>query len=397
MAQPHLYYYFTKEDPDYQVKGSRDPLALQVLWQQQGKKLIPYLSTVSSNVHDFQILCLAHYFYEREPDTQFVNFFLRFEQLMAYARYQSNFSKGGFNGVEAVRKRLAASNRISVSNTSEDYILSNQRVYGIWGKYSRPFRDIKFVQQPEFKEVFSEKISQIKENREIYKIIQKVLQPRKSYFTEEDLLICQQLFIITKKERSFYSKTILEISQPNAYQNTLFQFLKNYKSPESFQLFQIVNAFKKSIPNTDVLFHQTLDEIIETEKVIAPVNHIFRYLQTQPIWEKNNLLKDSYINQCKFQSQYRFSTDHEANRIKNEYADMLQQNNWDLVLSLIRKNTEVTEWRGGSPWITVNKNILEVHHAEGGFQNPRYNPDKDFLNGYFIDTYLRLFQQIVHQ
>ncbi|MFN5335487.1 MAG: hypothetical protein ACK5BV_09890 [Bacteroidota bacterium] len=397
MASPQRLYYFTKEDPDYQVKGSRDPLAIQVLWQQQGKKLIPYLSTVSSNIHDFQILCLAYYFYEREPDAQFIGFFLRLEQLMAYARHNSPYAKGGFNGIEAVRKRLSESERVSVSNTAQDNILSNQRVYGIWGKYSRPFRDIGFLSQPDFKDIFSEKMSQLADGSALLKIIQKLLQQQKSYFHSEDLLICQQLFPITPKERSFYRKNILEHSQSDHYQNHLFEFLNTHTPPQPFHLYQLIHSFTKFVTKEDTRFHQTLDEIIWTEKVIAPVNHIFRYLQTQPIWTKEQLLKDDYIHQCKNNIDYRFPADSEANRIKNEFAQLLQGNNWDLVLALIKKNIEVTEWRGGSPWITVNNHLLEVHHAEGGFKNPDYNPEKDFSHGYFMDTYLGLFQQIMHK
>jgi hypothetical protein len=396
MPRNQSFYFFTKEDPDYQVKGSRDPLALQVLWQQQGKKLLPYLSTVSSNAHDFQILCLAYYFYEREPDAQFINFFLRFEQLMAYARYLSPIAKGGFNGIEAVRKRLSEKTRISVSNTAEDNILSNQRIYGIWGKYSRPFRDIGFLHQPDFREVFDDKINQMKENKNILAAVKKILHQRKCYFTEEELGFCQQLFIITKKERQFYRKNILLVNQPDAYQNRLFHFLNSNSHPDTLNLYPFIRAFKKTIPKEDIHFHQTLNEIIATEQIISPVNHIFRYLQTKPIWEKTELLKDKYIDQCKYDSGYRFSPDNEANRIKNNLAETLQKNNWDLILELIKKNEEVTEWRGGSPWISVNKNLLEVHHAEGGFKNPDYDPQKNYSNGYFIDSYLRLFNQIMN-
>ncbi|RYZ27079.1 MAG: hypothetical protein EOO10_13770, partial [Chitinophagaceae bacterium] len=98
-------FYFTRQDRDYAVKGSRDPLGFQVLWQHQARSLIPYLSTVSGNVRDFQIMCLAYYFYGREADTHFVPFFLRFEQLMAYARYEEGGL--GFNGVDRVRQKIA--------------------------------------------------------------------------------------------------------------------------------------------------------------------------------------------------------------------------------------------------------------------------------------------------
>ena len=119
-------YYFTEQDPDYAIKGSRDPLGLQVIWQKEAKKLIPYLSTVSGNLHDFQILCLAYFLYGKPADSDFPKFFLRFEQVMAYVRF-SFFEDSGFNGINRVRKKIADSNKVSISNKTGDEILSNQR------------------------------------------------------------------------------------------------------------------------------------------------------------------------------------------------------------------------------------------------------------------------------
>ncbi len=75
-------YYFTKDDGDYRIKGSRDPLGFQVLWQHQAKYLVHFLSTVSVDLHDFQIMCLAYAYYGKSPDIGFMKFFLRFEQLI---------------------------------------------------------------------------------------------------------------------------------------------------------------------------------------------------------------------------------------------------------------------------------------------------------------------------
>ena len=85
-------YFITDKDPNYTIKGSRDPLGFQVIWQAAGRNLIPFLSTVSGSIKDFQILCLA-YALKKElkiEDKQFEPFFLRFEQMMAYTRFKSN-------------------------------------------------------------------------------------------------------------------------------------------------------------------------------------------------------------------------------------------------------------------------------------------------------------------
>ena len=394
MAKSSASFYFTKIDPDYTVKGSRDPLALQVLWQHQGKKLISYLSTVSSNIHDFQIFCLAHYFYEREADVKFAKFFMRFEQLMAYVRCDPAFSGLGFNGIEAARKRLAESSRISLSNAAEDNILSNQRAYGIWGKYARPFNDIGFVKKENFRDVFYNKINAIVEKEQIIKIVNKVLKNNQSNFNVSELSVFKQLLSITKKEVEFYTTNILMVNSSNPYQNVLFDFVSKNKLPKEFNLYEFVNAFSKSLSADNLILKNILKETIITEQLISPINQIFRYIQTKPIWNKSEILKDTYINQCKHAVNYLFTDDSEQNKIKNQLIQTLQKDNWNLMIDLIEKNKEVTDWRGGSPWMTIQKNLIEVHHAEGGFMNPGYDPNYYYTNGYFIDIYLSLYRQI---
>ncbi len=394
MTKTSASFYFTKIDPDYSVKGSRDPLALQVLWQHQGKKLIPNLSTVSSNIHDFQIFCLAHYFYEREADVQFAKFFMRFEQLMAYVRCDAAFSGLGFNGIEAARKRLAESSRISVSNNSADNILSNQRAYGIWGKYARPFNDIGFVKKENFRDVFDNKINAIVEKDQILKIVNKVLKNNQGYFNVAELSVCKQLLSITKKEVEFYTTNILMVNISMPYQNVLFDFVRKNKLPKEFNLYEFINAFSKSLSADNLNLKNILKETVITEQLISPINQIFRYIQTKPLWNKSEILKDKYINQCKHAVNYFFIDDSEHNKIKNAFIQTLQKDNWSLIIDLIEKNIEVTNWRGGSPWMTHNNNLIEVHHSEGGFMNPAFDPVSSNTNGYFIDTYLSLYRQI---
>ena len=395
MIGKYSQFYFTKEDPDYSIKGSRDPLAFQVLWQHQGKILIPYLSTVSNNLHDFQIRCLAYFFYGKEPDKSFARFFLRFEQLMGYVRITAH-NNTGFNGIDGIKKKLLDNPKtVSISNTAEDEILSNQRAYGIWGKYNRPFQDIEFTKRPEFNEVFSDKINSLTENNSVIKIINKVIANNQSRFRIAELECLQPLLSFSKKERSFYSDAILKVTSANPFQNELFQFVSSIDLPDNFDLYAFLKSFSKSLGNRNNALKNILEEIEITEKILCPLNYIFRYLQTKPIWEKSELLNDAYITKCKKQVDFVFQGGNEESKIKNQLAQSILKENWSLVIDLANRNKEVTEWRGGAPWITINKDLIEVHHADGGFQNPEFAPNKDFDNGYFIDTYINLFRQTV--
>src|ERR1700722_5323261 len=100
-------YFLTKQDPNYTIKGSRDPLGFQVLWQAAGRKVIPHLSTVSGSIIDFQIISLAFYLKKefKINDKDFNSFFIKLEQLMAYSRFRLD-GEAGFNGIDKVRKTL---------------------------------------------------------------------------------------------------------------------------------------------------------------------------------------------------------------------------------------------------------------------------------------------------
>lgn len=386
-------FYFTKEDPDYSIKGSRDPLAFQVLWQHQARKLIPYLSTVSGNLHDFQILCLAYYFYGKEPDNSFVRFFLRFEQLMGYARFNPSDSNSGFNGVTEIRDKLRKSNRVSISNSSEDEILSNQRSYGIWGKYNRPFQDIGFTKRAEFFEVFKEKIDALPENSEVCKIINRIVANNQARFGISDLECLKSLLNYTKKERTFYSEVILKVDGANPYQNELLQFVSSNTLPDNLDLYPFLKSFSENLGNRNDALKNILEEIAFTEKILCRLNYIFRYLQTKPFWEKHELLQDAYITKCKMPVDYVFHGGTEECKIKNHLTQALLKDNWGLVQDLAHRNKEVTEWREGASWISINKEIVEIYHAEGALNNPDFDPDENFTNGYFIDTYIKLYRQ----
>jgi hypothetical protein len=384
-------FYFTKEDPDYSIKGSRDPLGFQVLWQHQGRKLIPYISTVSTNLQDFQILCLAHYFYGKESHKKFASFFMRFEQLMAYVRIEVS-ENNGFNGIDRVRKKLKEKNKISVSNTKEDEILSNQRAYGIWGKYSRPFREIRFNEHKDFNDVFENKVKSIKDITSIQKIIKKISDSDKAEFKLEDLKPLEELLVVTQNERSFYDDTILKVHTPTPFQNRLLEFIQTATLPKDFQLYSFLNNFSESLHSNEQALQEIVTEIEFTERILCPANTIFRYLQTEPIWDKAKLNSDTYIDQCKTEINYTFHGD--DGKIKNNLALTLRKSNWELIKDLEQLNKSTTDKRGGAPWLKVNSDMLEVFHSEGNYKDEKFNPEVNYNNGYFINNYVHLYNQI---
>ena len=144
-------YYFTALDPNFRVKGSRDPLGFQSIWANKGRKVVAYLSTVSLELRDFMILAYATYFQKQQQhfhrniqqSKNYINFFLKFEQACDFARMLVSGERT-FNGTNFVSNNLddrKNKDAFPCSLSSGNTLLSNQRSYGIYGKYIRPFRD----------------------------------------------------------------------------------------------------------------------------------------------------------------------------------------------------------------------------------------------------------------
>lgn len=137
--------FLTDIDSRAQVKGSREPLAIVPVWSFFGRKVVGNLTTVTDSVRGFTTLILGYYFAREVEDRRHtadgstLSIFLKFEQLAGYSRL--HFGKDdGFRGIERVKRNLSEAKPIWLSTSAEDQILSNQKVYGLWGLYSVPSR-----------------------------------------------------------------------------------------------------------------------------------------------------------------------------------------------------------------------------------------------------------------
>lgn len=143
--------FLTQLDSRAAIKGSRDPLGVQAIWARMGRSVITNLTTVSSSARDFTVLILGYYFAEQVADEggtagELVTF-LKWEQLAGYARTHIN-NERGFRGTELVAKRLNDGDRVRVrlGMDSGSQILSNQKIYGLWGLYTVPARASGLIQ-----------------------------------------------------------------------------------------------------------------------------------------------------------------------------------------------------------------------------------------------------------
>lgn len=140
--------FLTLEDPNAKIKGSRDPLGTQPMWQKFGRHVVTNLTMQTNSVRGFTILLLGRYLTERLIEEgrlgreSAVDAFLRFEQIGAYVRHAAHgVGGGGIRGIERVRSNLQKhGGRVRVGADLDQLILLDQRVAGLWGLFSASAR-----------------------------------------------------------------------------------------------------------------------------------------------------------------------------------------------------------------------------------------------------------------
>ena len=137
--------FLTLEDPRAKIQGSRDPLGVQPIWSQFGRHAVTNLTTVSNSVRGFTVVLLARYLVEcliregRAKPEHALAIFLRAEQACGYARH-ARYGASDIRGIERVQARLEAGRSVRIGDDSDACILSDQKVYGLWGLFSVPAR-----------------------------------------------------------------------------------------------------------------------------------------------------------------------------------------------------------------------------------------------------------------
>jgi len=104
-------FFFTEVDPEVALKDSRDPLGFQPIWSHFGRKLVGNLTTVTTSVRGFTTLLLGHHLASRlvdsgeVPAVEYIESFLRFEQIAAYSRIAWAEETGdAVNAIRGIRR-----------------------------------------------------------------------------------------------------------------------------------------------------------------------------------------------------------------------------------------------------------------------------------------------------
>lgn len=378
-------YFFSSTDPNYRIKGSRDPLGFQTLWAAAGHRVVAHLSTVSVSLRDFMILSYAHYFYGDHASNRFIQFFLKFEQACAFARRIYDLDEG-FNGVGFVNK-YKDEDTFKFSLNPSNMLLSNQRAYGIYGKYIRPFRDIELVKDPGFSDIMEKSLAKTKPYK-IITLINSLINEETTTASRDDLqYIADLIGTLTPEEKNLYRTYLLKVPEPDHPQNNLYEVVKNNihrLSVKSFNLFDVINELQNDQFASSVLKSE-LSNIKSTDKVLHPLNRCFSHLLSRGIWSLKQIEEDLFFQSLPPGQDYDFSD--ETMRGLNKLLDFPKQ---ELIDRLILRNAEIKE----NPWINKDKNGYTVLYGEQGQKQTNADFERGFEFPYFLDSYISLYSQI---
>ncbi len=395
--------FLTLQDERARIKGSRDPLGFQSIWVGFGREIINNFTTISDSLRQFTTLILGFYFVEKAIDEnkldfeEFINGFLRFEQLVDYSRYKwmdkHNIPSGDIRGITIVKNRYELfDGKVPIGIGSNEQILSNQRSYGIWGFYTVPARESGLIKQNETKltreaKDFVEKnyIPVIeKAGKNISSLIIDFINGNKFNFdtknkhsTLADVLAKIHRPTLNENERKFYQQYLL-FCKKNNIQEQFYNLLiearnKNIEKNDLDMIRALIELSSKNHPN----LKDKLYKILIIEEHMAPISNLFNFLLNQNNRNVQEVVKDIHLKWedaflhiktdelelCKLTIE-NVSVKETYKRISN-ISNMLKQNKFLGVINLlIAQNTEVMKNRGGDAWLSINNDKFNIRYKE---------------------------------
>lgn len=411
--------FLTLLDPRAKIKGSRDPLGLQILWTKLGRQVVYNLTTVTTSLRGFTVLLLGLYFAERAiaerqiPPNQLVELFLKFEQLAAYSRVvaqtarDNNYTEDEIRGIQRVKKNLLEK-RVWISADSSSQILANQKTYGLWGLYMVAARNSQLIES---------ELSRLTPETRTFILAEYDNQKRLTKYDSEQIigLLCKDqwfepigrdselarklagLFgVITPLEKSFYKKHLLECGDIDL-QAALWQGIKKVtRADESFSMndLQALRKYAQTLGRTELI--RGLAQIQIAESVFGPAAYMFNFMLArdgQTIERIANEIKRTWGARVRSIDPTAFAAVLET---VNEQADIamrtrlaqlatsLAEGNYRQALELlIIQNQAVMQARGGSAWVTLKGQTIAVGFKE----NTGALPTRDELSLLWTNTY----------
>ena len=411
--------FLTLEDPRARVKGSRDPLAAQPLWQSFGRHVVVNLTTVTTSVRSFTVHLLGRWAAERLiederalPEDAFP-IFLRCECMGAYIRHVLHGVSTDIRGIEAVRGRAAEGRRFSISDRPEDLILGDQRTGGLWGLYTASARASGLVEEgpvglsPRSRSLFGEVYEPIlgkaadeflrlarrggtldvHRNKPLAKALGQILAP--TFGADEAAFYADVL-----RDARFASE------RAPGRQERLASLMMEQMDLEARVDRAGVARLEQAAAREDAPLASRLSKIQELESLLAPAMALFSHVLSRQGAEVNTVagaVTDRWGASVPHVDLPALANlRHEMAAAVGEQtagealacAAALEAGDYDAAIRrLCAWNALVMEARGSAPWLRIERDRLDVHYRLA----EEWLPDGDELpelwrNSYFLDA-----------
>lgn len=429
-------FFFTEVDPEVALKDSRDPLGFQPIWSHFGRKLVGNLTTVTTSVRGFTTLLLGHHLASRlvdsgeVPAVEYIESFLRFEQIAAYSRIawaeETGDAVNAIRGIRRVEARYKNGHgRVRVSADRDGQILSNQKTYGLWGLYSVAATNSGLLQPSRLgpttrATVFLEKnvLPALDQRRlgGIDALLSLVsarechLEPAGKDKSLGRILANLHRPAFEKAEQEFYSEHLVEgaYCHPDGRQKRLWSRVEQYNNPRKWrapfnmvELATIAAECEASHDKLDQVLAEWLDKIRILEHVLVPAEQVFDFAlgqRGQTVKTVAGELRRRWDGAFRHLDPVRFidvmpavneaAGDAEMSTRLRTIASCLREGRFDEVLHLVvQHNEQVMQRRSGGAWLAIKNDRVEVRYSDqtGEPMDAAELPDA-WRNTYFLNA-----------
>ena len=423
--------FLTLEDPNAKIKGSRDPLGVQPIWSAFGRHVVTNLTTQSTSIRGFTVLLLGRYFAADLLDRGMANredaldIFLRMEQVGAYVRHVAHGVKGEIRGIERVQRFTDERHgNVVIAADRRRMILSDQKVYGLWGLYSVPARTSGLIPQdaldvmPAAREfIESHYISRL--NGSAGKLRKLLTQGGRLRTNDRDPVFAALTPILdprfTSDELEFYGTYLRDghyVPGADAGRQERFRRLleSDTELGELTGRAEILYLAKRA-RQQDGGLSVSLDRIAHLEAFLAPTAALFQHLLTCHRQQVTNVAEEirrmwgsnvPNLDRAAFEellSEIQLTSTDAVGSLMDQVHAALHAGDFETAIDgLLSWNEVVMQIRGGAPWARIGDGRrLDVRYRGTEQLLPAKDELPDlWMNSYFIDALKDVTQQLKH-
>lgn len=422
--------FLTLEDPNARIKGSRDPLGAQPVWSRFARHVVTNLTGAANSVRNFSVPLLGRYYAQRliergavTPEHA-VDVVLRMEQMGAYARYKGHGVTDDIRGIERV-KRFEEENRgrVYIETARRGLILSDQRIYGLWGLYTVSARASGLI--PEGPAGVTEGARKLIEE-EYLPHLRRIESRLMTLLAEGGrldvrgkdpvfLALCEILpESYTPREVEFYARTLrdgLDVEEGgNGGRQRLFaQLLVDHTDLRGAITREEVVALAEAAEKRDERLGESLRRILHLESLLAPADALFDFVlaqhgqRTEEVvealrhhWGSSVPNLDSSAFDQLLAEIRGAATDEQAAAMRHCHAALASGKYDESIRAVIAWNAEVMKTRSAAPWVRISeRNTIDVRYRGA----EHLLPEEDELstlwrNQYFFDSLKKITRQL---